>query len=31
VRADSDTAVHIADSIDTLRQALAAPMLRLGL
>ncbi len=30
-RADSDTGVHLADSIDTLRQALAAPMLRLGL
>jgi hypothetical protein len=30
-KADSDTRVHLADSIDTLRQALAAPMQRLGL
>ena len=31
VRADSDTAIHLADSIDTLRQALAAPLQRQGL
>ncbi len=31
VRADSDTGIHLADSIDTLRQALAAPLQRLGL
>ena len=31
VRADSDTAIHVADSIDTLRQALAAPLQRQGL
>ncbi len=31
VRADSDTGIHLADSIDTLRQALAAPLQRQGL
>ena len=30
-RADSDTGIHLADSIDTLRQALAAPLQRQGL
>jgi hypothetical protein len=30
VRADSDTGIHLADSIDTLRQALAAPLERQG-
>ena len=31
VRADSDTGIHLADSIDTLRQALTAPLQRQGL
>ncbi|MBA4176684.1 MAG: hypothetical protein C0505_08995 [Leptothrix sp. (in: Bacteria)] len=30
-RSDADTAVHLADSIDSLRQALAAPLQRQGL
>ena len=30
-RSDSDTGIHLADSIDTLRQALAAPLQRQGL
>ena len=29
-KADTDTAVHLADSVDTLRQALAAPLQRQG-
>ncbi len=30
-KADSDTGAHLADSIDSLRQALAAPLQRQGL